>query len=160
MRNILPLSTIMAICIFAGAASANVACDAQGNCITSSPAAPPAYTAPTPAPAPEARQAPHSDITLGMTCYPQGGKPYSVTYSNDAQTIYVTAQSGVTRDYPAFDVINKKDVHVLYVAAKRSDQERTMYFAFDYSHKGRDVSDIRVIDNQSDNTDKCWLVNN
>lgn len=105
----------------------------------------------SPAPIQEEYSAP---AKAAMICTPTNSSPYGVTYANNF--IYVTGSvTGRTTQYPVIDREDRTNTHVLYIAAKRRDQSRTLYFTFDYSQKGEDVSDIRVKDGASDTTDKC-----
>jgi len=99
------------------------------------------------------------DSKLIMVCSPVGGKPYAAVLTmKNTETIEIVSASGTTRPYPIFDMNNNKHKHVLYIAAKRQDQDRTLYFAFDYSQKGDDVSAIRVkAPNGYDAKDKCSM---
>jgi len=101
----------------------------------------------------------HQNINIGMTCRPVGGFPYYVAYDDDAKTINVTGsvngKKPVVRPYPVFEVNNDQRKHVVYVAAKRGDQTRTLYSAFDYSRNGHDASATRVKSPNYDASDKC-----
>jgi hypothetical protein len=119
---------------------------------------PPVVLQPAPANIPALAFAPSWMI---MTCYPNDSSPYVVRYYGEAGRIDITGtvSGAVTRRYPIFDRHDNTGAHVFYVAARRDDQERTMYFAFDYS-PDRDVSDIRVkgLDGSGqyqDKSDKC-----
>jgi hypothetical protein len=125
---------------------------------------PPVPPVPAPQPAPQMQRAPYPRLdqnrmhpaTLVMQCFPQGGAPYAVAYTNGSSATF--SQSGVHRDYPVIDERDDQRNHVFYVAAKRNDQDRTLYYAFDYSQMNRDVSAIRVkAPNGYDARDKCWM---
>lgn len=93
---------------------------------------------------------------LAMKCYPAKGSPYVVIYVNGKAA--VIGKSGKPHEYPVHDVNDNQEKQVFYVSVKDSNQERTLYFAFDYSHLGRDVSDIRVMAPKSyDVKDKCAM---
>lgn len=94
-------------------------------------------------PAPTPRQASAPD-KLQMNCHPEGSTPYFVTYNGHARTVLVTgSESGRTRSYPVREIHDDTDAGVFYVNAKRDDQPRTLFFAFNYSNDGNDGS-IRV----------------
>lgn len=115
---------------------------------------------PPPAPAPQKQGGQFApDSHLVMICSPASGSPYAVSLTmNDAKHIDVISNSGTARSYPIYDMNNNENNHVLYIAAKRPDQDRTLYFAFDYSGKGNDVSAIRVkAPNGYDARDKCAM---
>ena len=50
---------------------------------------------------------------------------------------------GRTRPYPVREIRDDTGKGVFYVNAKRNDQNRTLFFAFNYSHDGGDGG-IRV----------------
>lgn len=116
---------------------------------------------PPPTPAPPQRQggefAPNSHLV--MICSPMNGAPYGValTMGNTKEVEVISASGKTVRPYPIYDVNNNEHRHVLYVAAKRPDQDRTLFFAFDYSQKGDDVSAIRVKGPGYDSTDRCTM---
>jgi hypothetical protein len=100
---------------------------------------------------------------MKMTCYPNDSSPYEVRYYGESGRVDITGTitGSITRRYPIIDRQDSTSSKILYVAARRGDQNRTMYFAFDYS-PDRDVSDIRVkgFDGNGryyDDTDKCYL---
>jgi hypothetical protein len=105
------------------------------------------YRSPEPAPT-------TTHASLVMQCFPQGGAPYSVVYANGRAA--VISNSGITREYDVIDEHDNQGGYTFYVAAKRDDQERTLYFAFDYSHR-TDVSAIRVKASNYDSRDKCAM---
>lgn len=89
---------------------------------------------------------------LQMNCHPTDSSPYFVTYNGYAGTVLVTgSNTGLTRSYPVRDVQDDTGRGVFYVNAKRNDQNRTMFFAFNYSNDGGDGG-IRVKGFNSDGT--------
>jgi hypothetical protein len=93
---------------------------------------------------------------LVMQCFPTSGTPYAVVYINNQAA--VISHSGTTRPYVVVDEQDNQKKHVFYVAAKRDDQDRTLYFAFDYSRRSEDISAIRVkASNGYDSRDKCQM---
>src|SRR3984893_7491364 len=107
------------------------------------PAPPPApeivYASP-PAPKPAPRPASAPD-RLQMNCRPEHSAPYFVAYNGHRGTVLVTgSDSGRTRPYPARDIHDDTGAGVFYVNAKRNDQSRTLFFAFNYSNDGNDGS--------------------
>jgi hypothetical protein len=182
---------ILATILLSSTAYANVACDANGcivsNPAPTAPSAPaPSYVPPPgytlqPIPVTPATPPPGYVLTpispppaasleevfapswMKMVCYPNDSSPYVVRYYGESGRVDITGTvfGSITRHYPIFDRHDNTDARVLYVAAKRSDQARTLYFAFDYS-PDRDVSDIRVKGLNAhgiyqDLTDKCSL---
>ncbi|MGB6494150.1 MAG: hypothetical protein WBF00_11275, partial [Methylocella sp.] len=117
---------------------------------------------PAPKPAPRPASAPEK---LQMNCHPEHSAPYFVTYNGHTGTVHVTgSDSGRTRPYPVRDIHDDTDAGVFYVNAKRNDQNRTMFFAFNYSNDGDDGG-IRVKGVNSDGTymdarDACTPVQN
>ena len=60
-----------------------------------------------------------------------------VTYNGNVGTVLVTgSETGRTRPYPVRVIHDDTGKGMLYVNAKRNDQNRTMFFAFNYSHDG------------------------
>lgn len=122
------------------------------------PAAQPAYNNPSPSVAPNSYSA---SSWMKMICYPADSSPYVVRYYGESGRIDITgAAHGITRHYPIIERQDRTEKHVLYVSARRDDQDRTLYFAFDYSQLGKDVSDVRVKGRDGngqyqDKTDKC-----
>lgn len=92
---------------------------------------------------------------LVMKCEPSNAAPYEVVYIHGHAA--VIGQSGKPREYPVIDEHDNTGGHTFYVAAKRDDQNRTLYFAFDYSRRGDDVSAIRVKGPGYDARDKCFM---
>ena len=79
-----------------------------------------------------------------MNCRPEHSAPYFVTYNGHTETVLVTgSDSGRTRPYPVRDIHDDTGAGVFYVNAKRNDQSRTLFFAFNYSNDGNDGG-IRV----------------
>jgi len=104
---------------------------------------------PAPAPAPRPVSAPDK---LQMNCHPEHSAPYFVTYNGQRETVLVTgSDTGRTRPYPVRDIHDDTGAGVFYVNAKRDDQRRTLFFAFNYSNDGNDGS-IRVKGVNSDGT--------
>jgi hypothetical protein len=118
------------------------------------PAPPPApeivyASPPAPAPAPRPASAPDK---LQMNCHPEHSAPYFVTYNGQRETVLVTgSDTGRTRPYPVRDIHDDTGAGVFYVNAKRDDQRRTLFFAFNYSNDGNDGG-IRVKGVNSDGT--------
>jgi hypothetical protein len=152
MKSLL-LASVTTI-LLSGTAYANVVCDAAGNCIANSP--PPIAASPPPVPAPARAQPPvynprpvasrpsSAPNKLQMNCHPTDSAPYFVTYNGYAGTILITgSDTGRTRSYPVRDIQDNTGPGIFYVNAKRQDQKRTMYFAFNYSNDGGDGG-IRV----------------
>lgn len=89
---------------------------------------------------------------LQMNCHPTDSSPYFVTYNGYAGTVLVTgSNAGLTRSYPVRDVHDDTGRGIFYVNARRDDQNRTLFFAFNYSNDGSDGS-IRVKGFNSDGT--------
>jgi hypothetical protein len=113
-------------------------------------------------PAPTPRQASAPD-KLQMNCHPEGSTPYFVTYNGHARTVLVTgSESGRTRSYPVREIHDNTDAGVFYVNAKRDDQPRTLFFAFNYSNDGNDggirVKGINPDGTKMDMRDSCTPV--
>jgi len=114
-----------------------------------------------PMPSQEQRSAstPNLPRVLAMTCQPSdiGARSYDVFFKDGDPSLKITG-SNVPRWYHVIDRHDNSGGHILYVAAKRQDQERTLYFAFDYSQTNGDASAIRVkAPNGYDAKDKCWM---
>ena len=93
---------------------------------------------------------------LVMLCQPADGRPYGVFFEDGSRTVELTGSKA--RPYFVIDRRDNHPGHTLYVAAKRQDQDRTLYFAFDYSRVTSDVSAIRVkAPNGYDQHDKCFM---
>jgi hypothetical protein len=122
----------------------------------------PAPPLPAPEPAPRPASAPDK---LQMNCHPEHSASYFVTYNGHAGTVLITgSDTGRTRPYPVRDIHDNTGAGVFYVNAKRNDQHRTMFFAFNYSNDGGDGG-IRVKGVNSDGTymdarDACTPVQN
>ncbi|HEY8007133.1 MAG TPA: hypothetical protein VIE66_10145 [Methylocella sp.] len=113
-----------------------------------------------PAPAPRQASAPDK---LQMNCHPEHSTPYFVTYNGHAGTVLVTgSESGRTRSYPVREIHDNTDAGIFYVNAKRDDQPRTLFFAFNYSNNGNDggirVKGINPDGTKMDMRDSCTPV--
>jgi hypothetical protein len=128
---------------------------------------------PSPAAPPPGRQtylgAPRLPHLLAMECAPAAGISrsdrvstdgglYGVVFKDGTSVVDVVSGLGNVRSYPVIDRHDDQSRHTLYVAAKRVDQDRTLYFAFDYSRVTNDVSAIRVeAPGGYDARDKCLM---
>jgi len=106
-------------------------------------------------------QAPNQDMivrpaALVMQCHPVNSTPYAVVYVNGSAAI-IGGKTAHTTKYNVEEVKDNPSNHIFYVKADRPDQERTLFFAFDYSQRGNDVSAIRVMSNGYDAKDKCFM---
>jgi hypothetical protein len=108
-----------------------------------------------PEPAPRPASAPN---LLQMNCHPEHSTPYFVTYNGNVGTVLVTgSETGRTRTYPVRGIHDDSGRGMFYVNAKRNDQNRTLFFAFNYSNDGGDGG-IRVKGVNSDTRDACTPV--
>lgn len=93
---------------------------------------------PAPKPAPRPASAPGK---LQMNCHPEHSMSYFVTYNGYTSRVLVTGSGqGIIRSYPVRDIRDDTGAGVFYVNAKRNDQNRTMFFAFNYSNDGNNGS--------------------
>ena len=89
---------------------------------------------------------------LQMNCHPENSSPYFVTYNSYTRKVLVTgSRTGRTRPYPVREIQDNTGSGILYVNAKRDDQKRTLFFAFNYSNDGNDGG-VRVKGANSDGT--------
>lgn len=94
---------------------------------------------------------------FAMYCYPKGGEVYGIVVGRGNGMAKVVSRTGKVRPYEVFEEKINEPRGIFYAAAKRTDQDRTLYFAFDYSKGGDDVSAIRVKAPGHDSRDTCKI---
>lgn len=104
-------------------------------------------------------QAPNPDFvvrptTLVMQCFPEHSQPYAVVYLNGQSGI--TTKTGKPHYHDVLEEKDNQSNHIFYVKAEGAGGH-TLFYAFDYSQRGNDVSAIRVMGNGYDAKDKCWM---
>lgn len=94
---------------------------------------------------------------LVMLCQPSsGGASYAIAYKYGHAATF--SHSGTTREYPVIREFDDRGHHVFYVTLQRSDQERAVFAAFDYSQRGEDVSTLATqLPGQPKMRDKCAM---
>jgi len=91
---------------------------------------------------------------LVMQCFPEHSQPYAVAYLNGDSLI--GTKTGKPHEHAVLEEKDNTANHVFYVKAEGSGGH-TLFYAFDYSQRGNDVSAIRVIGNGYDAKDKCQM---
>jgi hypothetical protein len=94
---------------------------------------------------------------FAMYCHPNNGAVYGVIAANGNNKAKIVSRTGKIREYEVFEQKDNPAGGTFYVAARRPDQDRILYFAFDYSRNDKDVSAIRVKGPGYDSRDKCAM---
>jgi hypothetical protein len=91
---------------------------------------------------------------LAMECFPEHSQPYVVVYVNGNSAI--GTKTGKAHEHAVLEENDNQRNHVFYVKAE-GNGGHTLFYAFDYSQRGSDVSAIRVMGPGYDAKDKCLM---